>query len=511
MSRGRHQPDSLPEPRRRRPGWTPALVLAALFALAAVPLIATGFDRGRGAFDDINYHAKVIATFAAQWPRGGPDFADYLSMTTPGYHLVLAGVSVYISDARAVLQGAGMLFTLALLMLLARATARRAGDNTPTLPTLAVCLPVACSLYVVNAGVWLLPDNAAWLGVLGVLLIALRPRVDKWTCIGGGLTLLALVFTRQVHLWAAAPLWVAAWLGSAQGHRPPRILGEPTPGASLARTAACVLCTIPAFAIVAYFARLWGGLCPPSFVNWVKPPNRPTPYSPAAPAFILALIGVASCFYAAHLAPGFVRLWRHARWVLVVAAVAGLALALIPPTSSSREDGRSSGLWAIAHILPIAKRSPAIAGLSCLGAVLLAAWCASVSLRDRLILIAALAGFAATQTVNPWVWQRYIEPLILILMALFAASAAAEAAPHRDDIPSHRSPRLRALGVAGPFALAALLAANTARELVREPASVPDLGFIPGPPGNPHSVWDPPIHAGSGREPLKPGSSNPDN
>lgn len=493
---------------RARGGIGLGLLLAGLFACAAAPFILTGFDHGRGAFDDINYHAKVIAAFARDWPR--PDFGDYLSMTTPGYHVVLAAAAVALGDSRELLQSVGMLFTLGLLALLGTGAARRAGDAASGVELFAVCLPLACSLYVFNAGVWLLPDNAAWLGVLGVLLIALRGRVDAWTYLGGGVVLTALVFVRQVHLWAAAPLWVAAWLGTMNATRPARALGEPTFGASLRRVVVSVVCTLPAFILVAYFVNRWGGLCPPTFTNWVKPPGRSALQSPAAGAFILGLIGVASCFFIAHLVPGLARLWRHARWVLALAGLAGLLVGVLPPTSFSPPDGRYSGLWAVARPFTIADRSPAIGLLSCLGAVMLAGWCASVSLRDRLILLAALAGFGATQMVNPWVWQRYIEPLVLVVMVLFATGAAAESARARfSDLAPHWRVRLRVLGIAGPCVLAGVLAASTVYALATSPGKVPDLGFMPGPPGV-GFVQDPPMHGRSERQILKPGVANPD-
>ena len=38
-------------------------------------------------------------------------------------------------------------------------------------PMIALCLPVVASLYVFGSGAWLLPDNAAWWGVLEVMLL----------------------------------------------------------------------------------------------------------------------------------------------------------------------------------------------------------------------------------------------------------------------------------------------------------------------------------------------------
>ena len=68
---------------------------------------------------------------------------------------------------------------------------------------MAVCLPLVCSLYVLSSGAWLLPDNAGWWGVAGLLVLGFRQRVDGWSVAGSGLVLLALVLVRQIHLWVA--------------------------------------------------------------------------------------------------------------------------------------------------------------------------------------------------------------------------------------------------------------------------------------------------------------------
>src|SRR5205807_925172 len=98
-------------------------------------------------------------------------------------------------------------------------------------------LPFAASVYVVSSAVWLLPDNAGWWGVLALMLISWRPRVDWRTWLLGGLVLLALVFVRQVHAWAAGLLIITAWLGPA-GDAPSQRAGQ-TLAARRARGWAC--------------------------------------------------------------------------------------------------------------------------------------------------------------------------------------------------------------------------------------------------------------------------------
>ncbi|MCH7793473.1 MAG: hypothetical protein IID31_14485, partial [Planctomycetes bacterium] len=157
------------------PAPPPILLPTALFLVAASALILGGFERGRGAADQINYHEPVIRTFADQWP--GFDFSDYLSATTPAYHVALATFARFVADSRPALQFAGALFTIGLLLTLtlAGSCGQRIGQQRALSQPLEarrwnravlMTLPVTASLYVFSSGVWLLPDNAAWWGVL---------------------------------------------------------------------------------------------------------------------------------------------------------------------------------------------------------------------------------------------------------------------------------------------------------------------------------------------------------
>ncbi len=431
---------------RQAPWWPAATVVIAFFA-AAAPLILTQHDRGRGRFDQVNYHEPAILRFAEQLPS--PDVSDYLSATTPAYHLLLALVARLASPSPVLLQAVGSLFTAALLGIFTRWLTPRAGAPAAA----AIGLSLASSLYVFSSGVFLLPDNAAWLGVLGVLLVALRPRIDAVTLVGGGAVLLATVLTRQSHLWAAGVLWAAAWLGPRFDPRP-GTLGEISslltgPGRRLARTLLVVLATLPAFAAVAWFMRLWGGLTVPIYHDYMQGAN------PATPAIILAQLAVIGVFHA-----GF---WGRPAWALVRSRPlvclallgAGLILAGAPETTYSIPEGRFSGLWNISAKFPdIAGRTSTLllvmapAGLAVLGAFL-----AGLGARERWVMIAALVAFTAAVSMTQNSWQRYHEPMLLICAGLMSAMAA-----RRDPAPG------RAIALArwaGPALLACLLAAVT--------------------------------------------------
>jgi len=396
------------------------VLLATLFAIAAAVVILTGNRNGRAASDMINYHEPAIRAFAQQWPRF--DFRDYLSATTPGYHVVLATVARWVNPATAALQFAGLLFAVRMIISLTTFGAVRVG----TREGFALAAPFAASLYVFVSGAYLLPDNAGWLGVLLVLIVALRERLTwAWLALGSA-ALCALVFTRQIHLWAAAPLWAAAFFnpplsGSAKDpHEQP--MAHRVRAAALA-----VAITVPAFAIVGYFYSLWGGLTPPMFKDF-----HASGVNLAAPAFVLALIG--------GLAPFFVRWWwpslagaqRTCRWLVPAALVAGLVLALAPATTYDQHAGRWAGvLWDVSRRLPViaGRTSPLFVLLTPVGAVVVAALVWGMS-RERLVQVAvvmtALLAFTAAQAASYQLWQRYNEPFVLMFLALACAMQSRE-------------------------------------------------------------------------------------
>ena len=404
---------------------------------------------GRPAEDDVRFHEPTIRLFIEQWPT--PDLSDYGSATTPLYHLILAAVGVIVSDSRLVLQLVASLWTIGLMGLLGWALAKR----TATTHALACGLPVLWSLYVLPPGVWLLPDNAGWLLVLAILLLALRPKFSTRTIAAGGVLLLFVVLIRQIHLWAAAPLWVAAWLGSASSQDSPSPVRDIP--SRVRRSAAMFAATLPAFVVVALFVWLWGGLVPPTFQDLYA--GR----SPAAPGFVLALFGIFGSFFIADSWQGLRRLWAGHRVVLLAVAVGAFVVAAAPITTYNMDAGRWTGLWNIVSKVPTAfDRSPVIVLPAVLGAVLLTGMLVGVDSRMRWVTLSAIVAFVAAQSAGPQLWQRYNEPFVLILLALLSCSTKPRAAGSQPFI-----------ATAGPVLLAIMLAALTTIMLSRWPRIEP--------------------------------------
>lgn len=410
----------------RSTAFAAAAALAFCLAAAALATVAP-LTQGRAAVDHLNFHEPTIRVFADAFPT--PDLTDYWSATSPLYHLVLGAITRALDLNRFGMMVAGSLFTGLLVALVANATAARAGIRRAALLT----LPLAVSLYVVQAGVYLLPDNAAWAGIVAVLLIALRPAFNPRLLLAAGLVLVLLVATRQIHIWAAAIVWAAAWIGPEadlppQAFRGPRLLGETkallltnTP-AKARRFAFALLATLPAFALLVLFTRLWGGLVPPKFQDMYHG------WNPATPVFFLTIVGLYAPFYAGWIAPALLTLWRHNPRLVLAAAAAAAVLSFLPETTYDWDAGRLSGVWNLVRItspelIVFGRTSLVLVVPTVIGAVSLLAVLSMCRRRDAWIYAAAVVAFIAAQTASPELWQRYHEPFILIILALVCAKA----------------------------------------------------------------------------------------
>jgi hypothetical protein len=396
-------PRSAPADRPGR-GIVAAGIVAALFLLAAIAAIHSGCSLERARDDQDTYHLPAIRNFQRQWPH--LDFSDYPSATTPAYHVIMAAVGRSLGAATPGLRILGALFTGGLLATLAMAAARRGGMAAG----IALGLPMVCSIYVFSSGAWLLPDNAGWWGVLGVLLIALRTRVDAWTFAGGGLLLLFLVLTRQIHLWAAAPLCAAAWLGT--GTSAGAMAAHASAGRAR-RMLAMLVAILPSLAVLGWLFHLWHGTVPPQQQSLVGGGNA------AAPAAALAVAGMFGVFYAGFLPSGALSKPGGPRRWAVAGAVLGAFAAAVPLTTYDFPAGRYSGIWnLVLHVPTILNRSPLIITLAGLGGATVALWLAALPRRDRVICAVAVGAFLVAQLAAHNAFQRYYEPFILIIAAV---------------------------------------------------------------------------------------------
>lgn len=392
--------------------WATGMIGFALLLISWAAILSGNLS-GRGASDDLLYHWPAIERFAQQLPA--PDISDYASATTPGYHLLLAPI-VRLGADHTVVQLIASAWSLGLLALLTWVVAGRFGKGAAVL-----MLPMVASMYVLYPGIWLLPDNAGWLGVLVILLLSLKPEPTWKTWMISGVVLFGLIWMRQIHIWIAGVIWLSAWLGSTDQTPEIRTLFSAVFDRG-GRAFIALACTIPAIAALVWFIAVWGGLVPPTFQDNHQGPNRSTP------GFILTQLAILSVFFAPMLWDRLKEVWKHQSGWIIFAIVIGCALGVFPASSYSYDAGRYSGWWNLINKLPvIADRSPIILIGSISGSIALVVWLNLVTRRDAWIWIGAFVAFMLAQSANHASWQRYHEPMLLIMILLiFARSTALE-------------------------------------------------------------------------------------
>lgn len=399
----------------------------AIFACVALPLIVSNYDHGRAYYDQMTYHYPAIRHF-----QSGGDFSDYSSATTPGFHLLLAAVA-RLSDSEIALKLVSFFITAVLIGLLALRVARQVSSRVLTV---VLVLPLLFSIYFLPSGVWLLPDNLAWLSVFCTLALAQDYRDEGAWYLLVCVTLVAAVLVRQSNIWlCVVPCAVAGAAGIGRARRLFRV----------------ALATVPCLAVLLYFVRLWHGTVPPSFAEKHAAVNF------AAAPYFLAVVGFYGLFYLPVIWTPLQHWLRTQpfRQLLLWGALLGLAVGISSPTDWEPDAGRVSGLWNLAKLLPsVAHRSLLITLLASLGGLLATALLALAGSRDRLIAIAAALGFVAAQTLSHFVYERYYAALIFFLTILLVA-----------DIRS-RQPAAPQLTLAGPAVLAVLNACILAAGLL---------------------------------------------
>jgi hypothetical protein len=451
----------------RRTWWAIAIAVILLLAVA-IPNILSGNSRGRGYSDQVNYHARMIATFAEQWPS--PDVSDYPGVMTPLYHLMLAGVVRAFNVEQQGLQLLASIFGPLTLLVIGAAVSRTGRG----LLTLALLLPIAACMYIWDSTIWLLPDNMAWMlaaAIMGMFLLRKQPsdRAMYTRLAIAGLLLASLIATRQSNIWLASLAWVFAF--TARDHDDqtlPAALGDWKSRVVPALIA--IATTIPAFLVLAWFYKTWGGrFQPPMWDAWYA-----RKWNLSAGAFVLALIGLLSVFFAGFWGPMFVRLMRTRLPWMVLAFVGTAFIALIGRSDYDVSMGRYGAIWNIADKFPsVGGRSLFMVGLSAIAGPIIAAWAMSLGFRARWVFLTTLAAFGATQFKNPWLYERYVDPLLFILFAMASAAIVLrEDAKGGADLPAQSSfgtsgSQLESMvqrvsgpvRIAGPVVLALLLGA----------------------------------------------------
>jgi hypothetical protein len=409
--------------------WRWGLGFTAIFAMIVVPAILADGGGSSQANDMMDYHSIEIRRLQVQWPT--PDLRDSFSTTTPGFHLVLAGL------AKLGLGALGLRLVAALAGLAAWLVAWRVAMVWCGARRAALLVaPLALSPYVLGSAIWLTTDATALAlaaAAMGVALIGWRG--SRGAALAGVLGA-GTVLVRQIMLWAAVPAALRALVG---------------PGRTAERAWMLALALLPAVACVGAFFVLWGGSMPPRF----QPFHQAT-WNPAAITLTLALFGGFGVFLLPWV---WGRIDGVARRGAMVAAIACAMLAAVPrsdyrkvlppdeqrvgtrtektwgPTApgvvkGAGEVGRWGGpIWDAARVAPvIAGRSSLLVALAGLGGwLMMSLWSAADRLGRRLpasMLLAGIGAMVLAQCLNAQTFERYFDPWVLLALGWLAAMAA---------------------------------------------------------------------------------------
>lgn len=369
------------------------LLPVAALVLPAALIAALGPSFGTWGYDQDQSHLPTIRTFAEQWPA--PDLRDYSSTTGPVWHLALsllvrAGAPETVLRATAIAAGAA-------LVVMAWTVLRR--SVAPSVAA-AAALPIACSSFVLGGSAWITTDVPAALCMM-LALAALtspagaRPASGLWAAIAAGV--------RQPLGWLSVPILWVAWRERSW------------------RLAAMALLPV---AVVAALVLLWGGLTPPTFRT-----QHDRGVNPAAVTLMLSLAGLWGL--------PFVLAGRgRTPWAAMSgAALAALAFALSFPSSHAYGQGRWGGpLWQLVAIAPApADRSIVLVPLAALGAACVTA----LSIRAYRagqgavcgVLLVSLAMATLANAANSQAWQRYADPMLLLVIPWIAVLGWSADAP----------------------------------------------------------------------------------
>ena len=463
----------------RRAVWL-LIALAVHLALAMPGLVARATQEGRierydERYDDTpvppewrdadGYHLPLIDAMRLQWPA--IDIVNYDAATAPGYHAFMATLAIMTGgregDVDWVLWIANLLFGLGLIAVVQLIAARWVAPPIACMLT----LPLAASPYVVSGTSWLTTDNAALLFAALVLGGALAGNISALGGVRLGVYASLAVAIRQSYAWLAAPIALAGVLLSPWARLVPASWRHSDARTGALRSSMTMVGALLPLVLAGFFIMQWGGLLPRSSDLWSKDHNLGP--NLATPAFALALIAV----FGSSLLP---MLWRELldlrtrSAAALLASAIGLASALLVPTASTRstlEWGSAEwkmrnygALWRLVDVAPVvAERSVLIALLAPLGAVGIVMLYRAARRAGRgpqaLILLTSMSGWLAAQTMNSMAWQRYFEPIMLLVLGWLAAMGWQRA--HENAF----GPRHRKLMLLGPFALVAGLLAIT--------------------------------------------------
>jgi len=353
------------------------------------------------ASDQNQHHLPGIVAFSGnltRWP------SNTYSPNIPGYYVLFGAFRHWITDSVVGLRLINLLLTAGFVGTVTLAVL----PGCPPLLAVFLAAPLAFSDSVFSRGIWLNTDNPAWWAVLVMVLLALRPGISLMGYAVAGVAAFAAAGIRQNHIWVVPFLVFAAFLGTEQQPRFSR--------AAVRRAVTMAASMTPALTIAAWFVLQWHGLVAPRFQRVHQG------FSLSSIPMTLALMGILGPFYAAAVWNVIRDRWLSDRRTFNRFVIAGIAAGLVAGLCARTNYVpwfRDHGIWILARHAPVFfGRSIAIALLATFGGMMASVFLLIMEERDRWIFGGALIAFLITQSMHNAEFERYYEPLVLMLLAI---------------------------------------------------------------------------------------------
>jgi hypothetical protein len=407
----------LQQPKLLNPG-KPFLKIVAVLSLALPFILVIFYTNGLKnplptyhGMDELTYHYPIIKTFARQFPYF--DLTDYKSATTPFFHIVFATISKLIGLDLVTLRFINVLFSYGAILMLYFILVQRFKAR----PSDALLYAIAFELspYFFGVSFILLTDNLSvfLFTVFSYFYFKYKENAKFSTFILSMVFLSLTILTRQIFLYAGLPVVLDILMKKNSLKIKARDL------------------TVAFFAVIPFLILIfvWKGLTPPSFNQFAEnsflrkrifTELKPRLINLRSVGFGLAVVGFYSIFLMNR--NFYLSLFEKKRALIVLTAISIFFMILVPikqnfiklpylPYPTVLDDGF---LWHISRAFPDLLGSSSFFYLFVpLGFITVYAIWKKTGWEFKLL---ALASFLLSNIPNNWVFQKYYDVSIMMLL-----------------------------------------------------------------------------------------------
>jgi hypothetical protein len=384
-------------------GWrncVPYLIIALVYLVIVIQPILTPeidvFDHR----DEAKFHYPTIVEFRAQFPDFV--FSNYMSATTPLYHVGLATIS-YISGTSVLnLRVVNALFCLLGLLWFSRYLIAGGGAKSG----LILSLLFMASPYFIGPAVRLSTDNAALILAMSAMIHMARFRSGFTNRLVTIVLITGAILTRQIYVWLLGVYFFnLLWRRKDDPRR--QLLPD------------LLLILIPAGLLI-YFILLWQGLTPPRFSSHTQ-----KSIDLEGLIFSVSVLGLYGAVFGVWLMK-MVRGFEY-RPLAVIVLISVMTLIFSPVSNWYDNFERGGWIWLVVSKLPmVGGTSIVFWALFPLGLIVLGLLMRYLFEKREWAMAVMLPLWFASSVVNTKIYQKYYEPWLLFVLGYVIISLRRE-------------------------------------------------------------------------------------